>query len=192
VSHPGFTFTFEHRKGTDIIDTPGVDFGGKMRLVYREGLYAVVRVPGGSHWASLGARSSHPASWMIVKVEHVRTSAESSLNGVAFERDRATVLSEYEPERHWRACRAHMVIAAQRMARGLDGENAERFHSRGQSKRLGCKCRGCRSPRCACGGFWQSTPLPFAFVHADACNRKQRAAFMAECRAAHMPMEREA
>ena len=193
VSYPGFTFTFEPRAETDIIDTPGVDFGGKMRRVFREGAFVVVRTPAGSSWGGIGmGRDPHPSSWMLVKVEHVHTSAKRSLNGVAFDRDRATVLAEYEPGRHWRACRAHMVIAAQRMARGLDDENAHSFHSRGAGKLYGCTCRGCKAPRCACGGFWQTTPFPFAFVHADACGRKQRADFKTACREANMPMESEA
>lgn len=95
-------FPIEFPEGTDVIRTPGIDFSGPVRLIYRRGAYCVLKQPSGSHWAGLGApRAAHLANWKLVRVHR----------GVA------TVLLEKEPGRRWKVCRDYFIAEADRRNR---------------------------------------------------------------------------
>jgi hypothetical protein len=102
-------FTVVIRPGADTVETPGVNFGGRVRLVHRREKHAVLHVRGGSHWGGIGSRGSHPSSWMLVHVEDVTVSATQSLTGRAFTRTRVVVLEEIEPGAQWRTTKARLV-----------------------------------------------------------------------------------
>ena len=108
MHHGNFHFNIEIRADGSV-RTPGVNFGGHVVLVHRQGRYAVLRVPSGSHWAGIGSRSSHGSKWMLVKVVHETTPAARSLTGRAFTRDVATIVDEAEPGTKWHATRNRMV-----------------------------------------------------------------------------------
>lgn len=105
-------FTVVFHEGSDEVRTPGVDLGGKVKLVHRAGSYCVLHVAGGSHWSGIGSRTPHPAQWLLVLVERVTTTAERSASGAEFTRDRAIVLREREPGRDWRHTKAVFIADA--------------------------------------------------------------------------------
>jgi len=101
------------RDGSDVVETPGVNFGGTVRLVYRAGPYCVLRTSAGSHWAGIGSRSTHRSCWKLVRVERVIT---MGLSGCEFTRDRATVITEREPGRDWRYTKSIFIARAAALA----------------------------------------------------------------------------
>jgi hypothetical protein len=103
-------FWIEIRKGHPIVETPGVDLGGRVHLVHHAGRYAVLRIPAGKHWAGIGMDPEpHPSKWMLVKIARVTVSAKDALMGKAFSGNRATVIEQVEPGRRWREERHRMI-----------------------------------------------------------------------------------
>ena len=112
-----FTIVLPKKVG-DPVETPGVDWNSRVRLVHRRGAYAVLRFSSGSHWSGLGSRSQHPSNWMLIRVEHVEISASRSLTGRAFTKDEATVLDECEPGTRWRETKIAMIAKCDALAEG--------------------------------------------------------------------------
>jgi len=92
-----FTIVLPKKIG-ERVETPGVDWESRVKLVHRRGAYAVLHFSSGSHWTgNWTPRETHPARWMLVRLERVKISAKRSLVGRAFTKDEATIVEEHEP-----------------------------------------------------------------------------------------------
>ena len=113
MANAGFQFTVRF-DGTDVVQTPGVDFSGKVRLKFRAGAFAVLHAGGGTHWAGIGCRYPHPARWWLVRIDHQKV--DRGLDGRPFERERATIIEETEPGLAWRRERERLIVKAKSLA----------------------------------------------------------------------------
>jgi hypothetical protein len=113
---------FLKKDGT--IHSRGIDYGGKVTLIFRAGDLLVVRNKGSMCWASIGNQEYARSEWGLIRVAlpvEVKTEGPpwydvepDNWNGVPFQI--IDVIEQHEPGRQWREYRDVLIKKARKHA----------------------------------------------------------------------------
>jgi hypothetical protein len=105
------------REGVTYFVVPGVEFGGggetrTPRVVWQEGCFYIIRIPGGRSWMRIGDTMHVRAEYLLLELLKPHL-ADDRTPDIALRGDKWMLWATGRPERHWKRCVRRMQDKAQ-------------------------------------------------------------------------------